>query len=334
MERALKHLDKLIVEFPAGLAAHLRKLRDVLLNKIPDPDYKCSAHGEPACVHCARSRPGGIDENGQCRECIVYGEHGVHWDTCANRIRGPLSPEDAACKCGDPGKPNMRHVPPDTNHPCFVAPAEDVEVESSPVDSERVMAVLREHHITGVPHHELAIAILAALPQLGRIDRLTAENEELRKELDHAERFGRGDVRVTTSAYDASCEALEKRRVLLVKALGLPDGTAFYDAVDTAERLATRIKDLEGKVLDEAARADTLFLTLGTYVAELGKERRLTPIGTHVEVRRADGKSFFGTVMPPPRDRQEMPGQVYVQPDERGKQLLAWPVEALKELVP
>lgn len=44
--------------------------------------------------------------------------------------------------------------------------------------------------------------------------------------------------RPTRWAYEAACEALEKRRVALVNALGLPENGGFYDAVEHARRLA------------------------------------------------------------------------------------------------
>lgn len=67
-------------------------------------------------------------------------------------------------------------------------------------------------------------------------------------------------ARPTVSAYEASCEALEKRRVALVAALGLPDGSGFYEAVeDVAElRASLRRPVSEGvgntPIPDDAAR--------------------------------------------------------------------------------
>lgn len=40
----------------------------------------CSAHGEKACELCSLN-PGGC-------QCDMYGETGMHWDTCPGRIRG------------------------------------------------------------------------------------------------------------------------------------------------------------------------------------------------------------------------------------------------------
>lgn len=46
---------------------------------FPNPEAKCSAHGQTLCVKCAR--------NGPCTKCDFYADTGMHWDTCANRIR-------------------------------------------------------------------------------------------------------------------------------------------------------------------------------------------------------------------------------------------------------
>ncbi|GGM76034.1 hypothetical protein GCM10012275_53420 [Longimycelium tulufanense] len=45
------------------------------------------------------------------------------------------------------------------------------------------------------------------------------------------------NVRPTQWAYEAACDALERRRVALVKALGLPSDTGFYEAVGHARNL-------------------------------------------------------------------------------------------------
>lgn len=47
--------------------------------EFPNLNARCSAHGQQLCVKCAR--------NGPCEECSIYAESGMHWDTCANRIR-------------------------------------------------------------------------------------------------------------------------------------------------------------------------------------------------------------------------------------------------------
>lgn len=57
--------------------------------RFPEADAKCSAHGAPGCelchrnpADCASSRP---------RGCDAYSLTGMHWDTCPNRIKIPLS---------------------------------------------------------------------------------------------------------------------------------------------------------------------------------------------------------------------------------------------------
>jgi len=49
--------------------------------------YACPAHGDPVCGVCAQTAPGGLDECGSCTECEFYELSGMHWDTCANRVR-------------------------------------------------------------------------------------------------------------------------------------------------------------------------------------------------------------------------------------------------------
>lgn len=52
------------------------------------PNAKCPAHGEPLCIHCARNPASCGDEtHGGTPGCSFYGETGMHWDTCPNRIR-------------------------------------------------------------------------------------------------------------------------------------------------------------------------------------------------------------------------------------------------------
>lgn len=50
---------------------------------FPDPQAQCVAHGRRYCRPCHRN-------NGQtwCTDCGVYETTGMHWDTCANRVRG------------------------------------------------------------------------------------------------------------------------------------------------------------------------------------------------------------------------------------------------------
>jgi hypothetical protein len=57
---------------------------------FPSLTEKCSAHGHPLCVHCARNPGNCATDMGSCS---VYKDTGMHWDTCPNRIRGPLESE-------------------------------------------------------------------------------------------------------------------------------------------------------------------------------------------------------------------------------------------------
>lgn len=58
---------------------------------FPDPDAQCSAHGEWKCAHCHRNPASCIDGAG---ECGMWAPTGMHWDTCPNRVRGPLADHD------------------------------------------------------------------------------------------------------------------------------------------------------------------------------------------------------------------------------------------------
>lgn len=53
----------------------------------PVIDDRCCAHGNVNCELCHLTKPGGLDEQGDCTECGVYGSTGMHWDTCPNRAR-------------------------------------------------------------------------------------------------------------------------------------------------------------------------------------------------------------------------------------------------------
>ena len=59
--------------------------------RFPDPTAKCPAHGPRLCVECARNPSTCMpDEVGVGVECSYYQTAGMHWDTCPNRIHGPL----------------------------------------------------------------------------------------------------------------------------------------------------------------------------------------------------------------------------------------------------
>lgn len=69
------------------------------------------------------------------------------------------------------------------------------------------------------------------MQHVGQIENLRAERDRAHDEARELR------ARPTQHAYEAACEALERRRVALVVALQLPADTAFYDAVKSAVRL-------------------------------------------------------------------------------------------------
>jgi hypothetical protein len=58
---------------------------------FPQPDAKCVAHGSTECLHCHRN-PADCANDGNCS---TWSRTGMHWDSCANRVRGPLASESA-----------------------------------------------------------------------------------------------------------------------------------------------------------------------------------------------------------------------------------------------
>jgi hypothetical protein len=72
---------------PAGrLAAAVRRLADRHLPYFPDPRARCTAHGDRSCTWCASGAFG-------CDQCTVWTETGMHWDSCANRVRMTAEPQ-------------------------------------------------------------------------------------------------------------------------------------------------------------------------------------------------------------------------------------------------
>lgn len=53
---------------------------------FPSLENRCSAHGQSLCVLCARN-PGDCATGSSCE---MWSVTGMHWDTCPNRVRGPL----------------------------------------------------------------------------------------------------------------------------------------------------------------------------------------------------------------------------------------------------
>lgn len=53
---------------------------------------RCPAHGDERCEYCSRiTAEYLIDDGPACRACDYWGETGMHWDTCAGRLRGPIT---------------------------------------------------------------------------------------------------------------------------------------------------------------------------------------------------------------------------------------------------
>lgn len=52
---------------------------------FPDPEAKCSAHGDRMCGQCAQNPSTCAEPDGQCGTWLTTG---MHWDTCPNRVRG------------------------------------------------------------------------------------------------------------------------------------------------------------------------------------------------------------------------------------------------------
>lgn len=75
-------------------------MRVVLGSNVPndqaagDPgvveDPRCPAHGEARCAACSRNPSTCSSEYGGCGH---YWRTGMHWDTCPNRDRSPLTPD-------------------------------------------------------------------------------------------------------------------------------------------------------------------------------------------------------------------------------------------------
>jgi hypothetical protein len=60
---------------------------------FPEAGATCSAHGEQQCARCHRNPSDCLTEDGACGR---WSSSGMHWDTCPNRRRGPLTDADSA----------------------------------------------------------------------------------------------------------------------------------------------------------------------------------------------------------------------------------------------
>ena len=90
ISRVLEAVDARLVK-PASAAATCNEHDGPC---FPDPTAKCPAHGEHQCAACHRNPSNCADPD--YVECGYWLATGMHWDTCANRIRGPLTPGGAA----------------------------------------------------------------------------------------------------------------------------------------------------------------------------------------------------------------------------------------------
>jgi len=70
--------------FRANLGNQLRRIASEL-PYFPDPEAKCSAHGDRMCGQCAQNPSTCGEPYGQCGTWMSIG---MHWDTCPNRVRG------------------------------------------------------------------------------------------------------------------------------------------------------------------------------------------------------------------------------------------------------
>ena len=69
------------------LGAWMRRWTERAVSRLPyfpDPRAKCPAHGNRYCPWCSRNPADCIEASGNCG---YYSATGMHWDTCANRVR-------------------------------------------------------------------------------------------------------------------------------------------------------------------------------------------------------------------------------------------------------
>lgn len=72
---------------PASTAATGRRCGEHNGPCFPEAGAKCVAHGDIECLYCHRN-PADCANGGNCG---TWSRTGMHWDTCANRVRGPLA---------------------------------------------------------------------------------------------------------------------------------------------------------------------------------------------------------------------------------------------------
>lgn len=74
-----------MVGFMANLANQLR-VAAAKMPYFPDPEARCSAHGDRMCADCAQNPSTCAEPNAP--GCGTWLSTGMHWDTCPNRVRG------------------------------------------------------------------------------------------------------------------------------------------------------------------------------------------------------------------------------------------------------
>lgn len=75
------------MSYSAWACGALDCLRTALRSLVQPEPPRCVAHGNEACASCSLITTADFS-GGECRHCTVYGETGMHWDTCPGRIKG------------------------------------------------------------------------------------------------------------------------------------------------------------------------------------------------------------------------------------------------------
>ncbi|MFI5473229.1 hypothetical protein ACIA6D_23685 [Streptomyces cacaoi] len=81
---------------PAGVPDGRRRCGEHDGPCFPEPGATCVAHGDAECLYCHRN-PADCANGGNCG---TWARTGMHWDTCANRVRGPLANDIEAERAG------------------------------------------------------------------------------------------------------------------------------------------------------------------------------------------------------------------------------------------
>lgn len=89
IDTALRHVVKLKADLYETLGRPLSPIATCDEHDgvcFPRPGAQCSAHGQEQCKYCHR-HPDNCAQGGNCGTWVTSG---MHWDTCANRVRGQL----------------------------------------------------------------------------------------------------------------------------------------------------------------------------------------------------------------------------------------------------